>query len=432
MEIRSISTAAAFRVALTIFGVIIALRFVWVAYTVFIITFLGILIGLGLSRAVDALERLGMRRGLAAPLTMLLALAILAGLGALGAASLKKQTQQLRKELPRVLQSAERGIESSPARILIGGDGGGASDTAGGTSKNAPPADMPESSGPEGKPPNAAGPQAAGTPADGPKHATEGQPTPVQHAGDRRQDGATQPRSSGRQQTGDQGAPGGLRGQLTREAQGLNKLLFPIVSSVFGALAGLVMVIFIAMYIAAEPRLYREGMLHLVPKRNRARAREVILALGDTLRRWLVARFIAMVVVGTVTGLALKALGVRGALVLGVLSGLLEFVPFFGPIASAVPAIAAAMLDSPQKALSVAVLYVVIQQLEGSALTPLLLEKRLDIPPVLTLVFVAALGVVFGILGMLIAEPILAVVLVTVRMLYVEDVVGDEVANSRG
>src|SRR6185295_15346775 len=100
---------------------------------------------------------------------------------------------------------------------------------------------------------------------------------------------------------------------------------------------------------------------------------------------------------------------------------------FFGPIASAIPAIGVALIESPEKALWVAGLYLVVQQLEGNVLTPLLLRQRLDIPPVLTVVTVAALGVVFGVIGMLIAEPLLATVLVTTKMLYVNDVVGDEV-----
>jgi predicted PurR-regulated permease PerM len=133
------------------------------------------------------------------------------------------------------------------------------------------------------------------------------------------------------------------------------------------------------------------------------------------------------VVIGVLTGTALALLKVKGAAALGVFAGLMEFIPFFGPIVSAVPAIGIALLDSPQKALYVLILYLVMQQIEGNVLTPLLLEKRLDIPPVLTVVAVAALGVVFGVAGMLIAEPLLAAVMVATKMLYVSDVVGDDV-----
>lgn len=135
----------------------------------------------------------------------------------------------------------------------------------------------------------------------------------------------------------------------------------------------------------------------------------------------------AMVVIGLVTGLGLTLLRVKGALALGVLAGLLELIPFFGPFVSAVPAIGIALVDSPQKAVAVAVLYLIVQQLEGSVISPLILEKRLHIPPVMTVVAVAAMGMVFGVLGMLIAEPLLAAGLVLTKMLYVNDVIGDEV-----
>jgi len=205
------------------------------------------------------------------------------------------------------------------------------------------------------------------------------------------------------------------------------KFLFPIITSFLGAVGGVMIILFIAMYIAAEPELYREGILHLVPHRHRGRAEDWLSILRDTLRQWLLARLIAMLLIGLITAAGLSALGVKGAGALAVLAGLLEFVPFFGPVGSAIPAIGVALVDSPQKALYVIGLYILIQQLEGNVITPLLLEKRLNVPPVMTLVAVASLGIVFGVLGMLIAEPLLAVVLVTTKMLYVEDVVGDEV-----
>jgi len=218
---------------------------------------------------------------------------------------------------------------------------------------------------------------------------------------------------------------------LTHELRGTTKFLFPVVSSILGAIGGFVIVLFLAMYIAAEPGLYREGVLHLVPHAKRDRAREVLATLRDTLRQWLIARLIAMTIVGVLTGLALAALSIEAAAALGVLAGLLEFIPFFGPVFSAIPAIVIAFVQSPEKAIWVVGLYVAMQQLEGNVITPLILERRLDIPPALTILAVASLGVVFGVLGMLIAEPLLATILVTTKLLYVEDVVGDEVTIGR-
>jgi predicted PurR-regulated permease PerM len=367
VEIRSIASAAAFRVALIVFGVLVALRFLWIAHAIFIVTFLGILLGLAVSRAVDYLEKIHVKRGLGAPLVILTGLGLMVGIGALLAPSLRNQVRQLSTELPKLVDQADAWLQTTPAKSLV-------------------------------------------------------QQAPEQQQ--QQQPQQQQPQQPGQQQEQQQG---GLRDQLGKEFRGSIRFLFPIVSSVFGAIGGLVLVIFIAMYIAVSPGLYRKGILHLVPHNHRERGTEVVDTLATTLRQWLVARLIAMVVIGAITGIALALLKVKGAAALGVLAGLLEFVPFFGPIISAVPAIGVALLDSPQKALYVVILYIILQQLEGNVITPLLLERRLDIPPVLTVVAVAALGMVFGVVGMLIAEPLLAAVLVATKMLYVEDVVGDEV-----
>lgn len=371
MEIRSISSAAALKVAAIVIGVIVALRFLWIAHAIFIVAFLGVLLGLAMERAVDWLERIRIPRGLGAPLVLVAGLAVVAGIGAMIGPSIRDQSKELSKELPKAMERVEQWVNQTPVKSLV-------------------------SQQPQGQQP----PQ---------------QPQQAQQQGQQQQ----------------QQQQGGLTAQLGRELRGATKFLFPIVSSIFGAVGGLVLVLFLAMYIAATPHLYREGMLHLVPHRHRERARDVLSTLRDTLRQWLVARLMAMVIIGLITGGGLALIGVKGAAALGVLAGLLEFVPFFGPIVSAVPAIAVALIDSPQKALWVIGLYLIVQQLEGNVVTPLLLEKRLDIPPVLTVVVVAALGVVFGVIGMLIAEPLLAAALVTTKMLYVQDVVGDDVAVGR-
>ena len=354
MEIRS---SVALRVTAIVFGVLIALRFLWLARSIFIVTFLGVLLGLAMARAVDHLERVRIKRGLGAPLVLLLFVGVVIGIFALIGPSIRQQSRELSKELPKAMRTIESAVNRTPVKSLV------------------------------------SAPQPQGHP---------------------------QQRQQGQQQ-------GGLTDRIAQELRGATKFLFPVVSSFVGAVGGLVIVLFIAMYIAAAPGLYREGIVHLIPHRSRDRAEQWLTTLGDTLRQWLVARLIAMVLIGLITGAGLAALGVKGAAALAVLAGLLEFVPFFGPIVSAIPAIGVALVDSPSKALWVAGLYLLIQQLEGNVITPVLLKKRLDVPPVMTVVAVAALGMVFGVLGMLIAEPLLAAVLVTTKMLYVTDVVGDEV-----
>lgn len=399
MEIRAISSAAALRVAAVVLGLIITLRFLWIAHAIFIVTFLGVLLGLAMSRAVDYLERAKIRRGLGAAIMLIAVVGALFGLAALIGPSISRQSKEIGSELPKALDQVERWILRSPARALVAPADGGAAQPAAGGGAEGSGAQQQRKETPDTQPPPS-----------GSEPAKNAGSKPPGKPGEQQQDGG-----------------GALSSRLAGEARGATRFLFPIVSSVFGAIGGFVIVLFIAMYVAAEPKVYRAGLMHLIPHRHRHKADDYLDTLGTTLRQWLIARLIAMVLIGVITGTGLALLQVKGAIALGVLAGLLEFVPFFGPIASAIPAIGIALVDSPQKAAYVLVLYLIIQQLEGNVITPLLLEKRLDIPPVLTVVVVAALGVVFGIIGMLVAEPLLAVILVTIKMLYVNNVVGDDV-----
>ncbi|MEO7987533.1 MAG: AI-2E family transporter [Gemmatimonadales bacterium] len=215
--------------------------------------------------------------------------------------------------------------------------------------------------------------------------------------------------------------------ELTPQISTVGHAFFTVFSSTLAAVGGAILVLFITLFVAIDPDLYQRGVMHLFPHRTRSRAREVFSAVAFALRRWLVTQFIAMVVIGLVTGGVLSLLGIRGAIALGIIAGLLEFIPFVGPIVAAVPAIAMGLLDSPEKAITVAVVFTVIQQAEGHLLIPLLMKDSLSLPPVLTILNQALMATVFGFLGLLVAVPLLATVMVPVKLLYVEDVVGDEV-----
>lgn len=220
------------------------------------------------------------------------------------------------------------------------------------------------------------------------------------------------------------GAPS-LRERAMGSLSGATRYLFPFLTSTFVVLAGLVLVVFLAIYVAADPFTYKRGILQLFPMRARGRAREVLSALSLVLRKWLVTQLIAMVVIGVVTTVVLYLLDVEGALPLGIIAGLLEFIPNIGPILSAIPAIAMGFVESPEKALWVALAYWAIQFLENQLLIPLLMQEGVDLPPALTLLAQAVLAIVFGFLGLFVAVPLVAAGLVTVRMLYVEDIVGE-------
>jgi predicted PurR-regulated permease PerM len=218
-----------------------------------------------------------------------------------------------------------------------------------------------------------------------------------------------------------------LSRSLARQLAGLGSHFFSIFSSALTVLGSMLLILFVAIFIAAEPRTYRRGIMHMVPHQGRAKASQVLDAVGVTMRRWLGAQLIGMLVIGSVTTVVLLLLGVRAAIALGILAGFLEFIPYFGPILSAVPAVAMAFLDGPEKALWVVLAYIGIQQLEGNLLMPLLMKEGLDLPPALTIIAQAVLALVFGFVGLLIAVPLVGAIMVPIKLLYVQDVVGDEV-----
>ncbi|HUG93675.1 MAG TPA: AI-2E family transporter [Planctomycetaceae bacterium] len=187
----------------------------------------------------------------------------------------------------------------------------------------------------------------------------------------------------------------------------------------------LLVLLFVSLYLAIDPRLYTEGLLRLFPPRQRGRAAEVLAATGRTLRWWLVGTLVRMAAVGAMTFVGLWLLGVPLAFTLALLALLLDFVPYFGPILAAVPAVLLAFTDGPQQALYVAALYIAVQQIEGLLITPLLYQRTVHLPPVVTILAQVVLFAMFGNLGILLATPLAAVGLVWVKMLYVEQALGD-------
>jgi predicted PurR-regulated permease PerM len=189
-----------------------------------------------------------------------------------------------------------------------------------------------------------------------------------------------------------------------------------------------VLIIFLAIYIGAEPKLYHDGLMHLFPHRARNKAGEVLTEMATVLRKWLTTQLIAMAVIGTVTTVAMLLLNVKAAFALGFIAGILEFIPTVGPILSAIPAIAMGFVDGPDKALAVVAAYWGIQFLENNLLIPWLMRGGMDLPPALTLVAQALMTLVFGFLGILVAVPLTAAVLVPIKLLWVRDTIGDDLA----
>ncbi|HET6522115.1 MAG TPA: AI-2E family transporter [Geminicoccaceae bacterium] len=199
-----------------------------------------------------------------------------------------------------------------------------------------------------------------------------------------------------------------------------------IVTTTFGVLGSLFVVVVVAIYMAAHPAMYADGLVRLFPVGRRRRVRALLGELGHTLRRWLAGQLLAMAGVGALTFGGLLLLDVPLAFGLGVLAALLEFVPFIGPIAAAVPALLVALTQDPTTALYVALLYLAIQQAEGYLITPLVQQRAVYLPPVLIILAQILMGVLFGLLGIVLATPLAAVALVLVQRVYVEGILGDD------
>ncbi len=199
---------------------------------------------------------------------------------------------------------------------------------------------------------------------------------------------------------------------------------------VLGAIGNVVIVLFVGIYFAASPRLYTNGVIKLVPPSKRPRARQVLHKIGNTLSSWLLGKSVSMLIVGTTTAIGLSLLGVPLALILGMIAGLLDFVPYLGPIMAGVPAVLIAFSISPDLALYTVLLFVGVQLVEGYVLQPLIESRAVDLPPALTIVMQLVFGTLFGFAGVALATPLAAALKVLVQMLYVEDVLGDVVEET--
>lgn len=195
-----------------------------------------------------------------------------------------------------------------------------------------------------------------------------------------------------------------------------------VVSSTVSALGSFAIIVFLGIVLAATPGVYANGLLALLPARAVGRGREVIARLYDTLWWWLVGRVLSMTFIGVVTGVGLWLLGVPLAFPLGLLAALLSFIPNLGPILSAVPAVLLALAQTPRIALWVVLLYTGVQIVESFVLDPIIDRKTVYLPPALTVVAQLVLAVFAGILGVALATPLTAALVVLVTMLYVQGV----------
>ncbi len=194
-----------------------------------------------------------------------------------------------------------------------------------------------------------------------------------------------------------------------------------------GALASFLLLLFGGIYLAISPRLYRDGLVKLVPPAIQPNVNATLDDAGEALKRWLAGQFIAMLLVGVFTAAGLWLAGVPSAFALGLIAGLAEFVPLIGPIIAAIPALLIASTQDLQTVLLALSVLVVVQQVESNLIAPVIAGRMVSIAPAVGLFAVVAMGVLFGPLGLLLGFPLAIVFDVAVRRLYVRDTLGERV-----
>lgn len=193
----------------------------------------------------------------------------------------------------------------------------------------------------------------------------------------------------------------------------------------FGSsLTNLVLVIAGALFLAGSPQSYRRGFLLLIPQNAEETANKALDDAWFGLNGWMRGQVLSSVVVAVLTSAGLALLGVPSAAGLGLIAGLLDVVPMIGPVIAGAPAVLLAFTVSPMTALWTLVLYLVVQQLQGNVLQPMIQQQAVNIPPAILLFSVVAAGMLFGMLGVLLASPLTITLFVVVQRVYVRTLLG--------
>jgi predicted PurR-regulated permease PerM len=198
-------------------------------------------------------------------------------------------------------------------------------------------------------------------------------------------------------------------GALASSGGAIVSQTFKLLLGTISAVGNIFIVLFLGLAFAAQPSIYHDGLLFLVPARHRTRARLIIDRISETLERWLIAQIIVMLAVGVVTWIGLAIIGIPGSFILGIQAGLLAFIPTVGAIIAGVIVALASLASGWIAALSALLLFLGVHAMESYVLTPLLQRQALDIPPATLFAFQILLGVVFGIWGLALALPLVAI-----------------------
>lgn len=221
-----------------------------------------------------------------------------------------------------------------------------------------------------------------------------------------------------------------LFSELTRQLGGalsqLGGSVLPVVGGVASTLLSLLIVVFLSLYLLADAKTYEEGAIKLFPIWYRGRVRYIIDRIDFTLRLWLQGQLLLMLIVGVVSGIGMALLGLQPAVALGILAGLFSFVPNFGPLAALIPSLAVGFVQAPDKIFLIVLIVYGTSFLQSQVIAPLIFRESINLPPVLVLVGQIFAAAFFGFLGIMLAVPLIAILMIIVQEVYVKDVLGDK------
>ncbi|HEV8082571.1 MAG TPA: AI-2E family transporter [Chitinophagaceae bacterium] len=203
----------------------------------------------------------------------------------------------------------------------------------------------------------------------------------------------------------------------TTKALSVIKRLF---SSSFGILSDLYIVILLGAFFTASPSLYKKGMVALLPSKAKEKGADIINKINNILKKWLKGQIFGIAFIGVLTAVGLLIIGMPLVLTLAIIAGLLNFIPNFGPLIALVPAVLISLTQGPETALIIICMYTFIQIIQSAVTQPLIQKKMINIPPALTIIGQVALGLLAGFWGVLLATPIIAILMIVIKELYIK------------
>jgi predicted PurR-regulated permease PerM len=191
-------------------------------------------------------------------------------------------------------------------------------------------------------------------------------------------------------------------------------------SSSFGVIGDLCIILFLGIFFTADPSLYKDSLLAILPPQQEIDGGIIWSRISDALKAWIKTKLISTVLVTIVVALGLMIIGLPGTLVLGLIAGLLDIIPNFGPVIAMIPGVLLGLMISPQMAVIAALIYVACETIVGSIFMPLIQKRMTNIPPAITMISQLVMGLICGLMGIILAVPILLVLTIVVDELYIK------------